>query len=154
MGKRVTKQSKSLNGRRKVVSLKQCVYISCRNKLLKKHSSLSNISGSKAWRAWQDAKNVRALEITCQCYQRRMNNNARKEKGHTPCHKNKRRILILYIKSSWGTQSKPNWNERKHTDYSSLLLLKLCRKLEESMWGFFLSHNLNIFKGREVVIHK
>jgi len=52
-----------------------------------------------------------------------MNNNARKEKGHTPSHKNKRIILILYIKRSWGTQSKSNWNEGEHSYYSSCMFI-------------------------------
>lgn len=98
MRKRKTKQNKE---QKKSRFFKAMCLFSCKDKLLKKCAYLSNISESKSWRTWQ---NARALEITCQWYQRRMNNNGRKEKGHTPCHKNKQIILVFYMKSIWNNQ--------------------------------------------------
>lgn len=79
-----------------------------------------------------------------------MNNNARKEKGHTPCHKNKQRIVILSIKRSWGTQG-------EHSYYSALVLLQFSRKLGIMMsvftchrkFGQYVSHDLRIHSEKE-----
>lgn len=142
MGKREIRQNGNLKNRTIIFSLKQCVYFSCRNKLLRKCTSLSNISGSKAQRTRQNARNVRALKITCRWYQRRMNNYVRKEKGHTPCRKNKRRILILYSNRNWGTKSKSNWNKREHSYYGFTCVSKIQQKTWNSHVRFFLAQQM------------